>query len=182
MAPNDLLDQRDLAITELSGFVKTTTQLQGDGSLNVFIGRGQPLVVGGRAEQMTAVPDPLNDNASLIYLTAGDSIQSDVTSYMSGGELGAALDASATVIESTRRDLGLLAVGIIETFNAQHAQGDDLNGIVGGDFFVPITPAVTGGDTNSTNRVVSAQITDAAQLTGDSYQLEYSGGGATLRN
>lgn len=182
LVPNDLLDQRDLAVTELSALVKTTTQTQDDGALNVFIGRGQPLVIGSRAEQMTAIEDPLNDNTLQIVLTSGGNAASDVTNFMTGGKLGAALDASDNVIESTRRDLGLLAVGVAETFNAQHALGDDLNGVPGGTFFVPMAPTVTGDDNNGAASVVSAQIVDVAQLTGDSYQLDYAGGAATLRN
>ena len=44
--PNDLLDQRDALIVQLSSLVDTKTVAQDDGSLNVFIGRGQPLVTG----------------------------------------------------------------------------------------------------------------------------------------
>jgi len=47
--PNDLLDQRDLLLDKLSGHIDVNTVKQADGSVNVFIGNGQPLVVGGTA-------------------------------------------------------------------------------------------------------------------------------------
>ena len=44
--PNDLLDQRDALIDELSGKVGVSVVAEGDATLNVFIGNGQPLVLG----------------------------------------------------------------------------------------------------------------------------------------
>ena len=46
--PNDLLDQRDRLIEKLSQKVAITTVDQGDGSLNVLVGKGQPLVIGAQ--------------------------------------------------------------------------------------------------------------------------------------
>ena len=59
--------------------------------------------------------------------TAAFSISgwSEVTSKLTGGELGGVLDAGAKLINKARREVGLLAVGITETFNRQHS---DLNG------------------------------------------------------
>ncbi|MGH8167242.1 MAG: flagellar hook-associated protein FlgK, partial [Woeseiaceae bacterium] len=50
--PNDLLDRRDLLVRELSAHVSVTTATQDDGSLNVFIASGQPLVAGTEARQL----------------------------------------------------------------------------------------------------------------------------------
>ena len=44
--PNQLLDQRDNLINQLSQHVSVNTVTQSDGAINVFIGTGQPLVVG----------------------------------------------------------------------------------------------------------------------------------------
>ena len=46
--PNDLLDQRDQLINQLSQQVQVTRLEQDDGSLNVFIGGGQSLLNLGR--------------------------------------------------------------------------------------------------------------------------------------
>ena len=58
--PNDLLDQRDALIDELSGKVSVTVVAEGDATLNVFIGNGQPLVLGNQASQVTTTVDPLD--------------------------------------------------------------------------------------------------------------------------
>ena len=49
--PNDLLDQRDRLIDELASKVSVTTVADGDRTLNVFIGNGQPLVLGTTASR-----------------------------------------------------------------------------------------------------------------------------------
>jgi len=43
--PNDLIDQRDQVISKLNLEVKTSTVQQPDGSVSVFIGNGQALVI-----------------------------------------------------------------------------------------------------------------------------------------
>ena len=45
-SPNDLLDQRDFLITELNKYVQTSSIEANDGTLGVFVGGSQPLVLG----------------------------------------------------------------------------------------------------------------------------------------
>ena len=47
--PNDLLDQRDAALAELSQYVQISTVSADDGSVSVFVGGSQPLVLGADA-------------------------------------------------------------------------------------------------------------------------------------
>ena len=186
--PNDLLDQRDLLVTRLSGLVKTSTQPQEDGALNVFIGRGQPLIIGANAETLATEQDPQLSGTLRVTLTAGPSISADVSNFLTGGELGAALTAADELIEPTRRELNLLAAGFAETFNAVQEGGDDLTGTDGVPMFTPVEDIVrTASDVNdntpnSGNANVTFTVTDVTQLTGDSYELEYTAGGVTLKN
>ena len=186
--PNDLLDQRDLLVTRLSGLVKTSTQPQEDGALNVFIGRGQPLIIGANAETLATELDPQLSGTLRVTLTAGPSISADVSNFLTGGELGAALTAADELIEPTRRELNLLAAGFAETFNAVQEGGDDLTGTDGVPMFTPVEDIVrTASDVNdntpnSGNANVTFTVTDVTQLTGDSYELEYTAGGVTLKN
>src|SRR5882724_11143193 len=59
-SPNDLLDQRDQAIKTLNQSIGISTLKQSDGSLNVFLADGQPLVVGDQVTQMAMGSDPTN--------------------------------------------------------------------------------------------------------------------------
>src|SRR5574343_202300 len=56
--PNDLLDQRDQLVSQLSQYMKVTTIQASDGSLGVFIAGGQRLVLGTQASELAVGLDP----------------------------------------------------------------------------------------------------------------------------
>lgn len=180
--PNDLLDRRDQAITDLSKLIGVQTATQEDGSINVLIGKGQRLVIGNNAEQLRMVLPAAQDGPSQLFLSVPSGAESEVTSKLTGGELGGVLDAGAKLINKTRREVGLLAVGISETFNRQHSQGSDFNGDQGEEFFLNLGATVTGSRDNSGLLTVTANITQEQNLTGDGYSIRYEGAGIRLTN
>jgi flagellar hook-associated protein 1 FlgK len=186
--PNDLLDQRDALIVQLSSLVDTKTLAQDDGSLNVFIGRGQPLVTGTVAETLATQTDPDLGSTSIVTLSAFVAGSSDVSDFLTGGKLGAALTVTDEVVNPTRRELNLLAVGFAETINAIQEGGDDLQGVNGTALFtetegvVKTAPSVDDSTANSGNAAVTFTVTDAKLLTGDSYRVDYTATGVNLRN
>ena len=181
-SPNDLLDQRDRAIESLSKLVRVDTRLQEDGSINVFTASGHRLVSQSGAEtlRMTSAPQP--DGPVRLYVSAPGGADTEITNVSLGGELGAAMDVSKNVIDRARRDIGLLAVGLTETFNTQHKAGDTVNQVAGSEFFTSITPVATASPLNSGTTTVSAVIDDATQMTGASYQIDYTDSVVTITN
>ena len=181
-SPNDLLDQRDRAIESLSKLVRVDTRLQEDGSINVFTSSGHRLVsqAGAETVRLSAAPQP--DGPVRLYISAPGGADAEITNVSLGGELGAAMDVSKNVIDRARRDIGLLAVGLTEIFNTQHKAGDTLNQVAGSDFFTSITPVATASPLNSGTTTVSAVIDDATQMTGASYQIDYTDSVVTITN
>lgn len=179
--PNDLLDARDQAINRLAEKVGVTTVTQDDGAVNVLVGNGQALVVGFTASQLQTFRDPFDATRVNVGI-AGLASSTDIGRFLSGGELGAALSFRGGVLDSTRNELGLLAAGIAATFNAQHSEGMDLNGQLGGNFFRPLQPAVSGSSGNTGSATVTAALADVGQLTGADYRLSFDGSQWTLRN
>ncbi|HYR26128.1 MAG TPA: flagellar hook-associated protein FlgK, partial [Aquabacterium sp.] len=59
---NDLLDQRDLLVNKLNKLVKVSTVEADDGSLSVFMGGGQLLVLSNQAQTLSLVRDPSNSS------------------------------------------------------------------------------------------------------------------------
>ena len=96
---------------------------------------------------MTSAPQP--DGPVRLYVSSPGGADAEITSVSLGGELGAAMDVSKNVIDRARRDIGLLAVGLTETFNTQHKAGDTLNQVAGSEFFTSITPVATASPLNS---------------------------------
>jgi len=174
-APNDLLDQRDQVIANLNKIVKVTTLPQDNGSLSVFIGTGQPLVLGDQATTLVATPaanDPTRLQVS--YQANGNNILIPDGSF-SGGALGGIMSYRSETLDVAQNTLGRVAIALASSFNAQHKLGQDQNGDIGTDFFKIGSPVVNSSTTNSAAAVVTATITDASKLTTSDYRLEYDG-------
>ena len=179
---SDLLDHRDQAIEELSKIIRLDVSPQDDGSLNVYTASGHRLVTGADAETLRVSSVPQADGPTRVYLTGPGASEAELTDFSLGGELGGAMDVSNNVIDRARRDLGLLAIGLTETFNAQHASGDTLNQVAGADFFSTIEPVVTTNVLNSGTTSATVVIDDATALTGASYRVEYTDVGIMVTN
>lgn len=181
-SPNDLLDQRDQAIEGLSELIRVDTRLQEDGTINVFTTAGYRLVSRHGAEVLSISSAPQPDGPVRVFVSGLGGSETEMTHSSSGGELGAALDVSMNVIDRTRRGVGLLAVGLTETFNSQHREGLTLELSAGGAFFSSITPAVTSSTLNSGTTEVSALVGDVSKMTGASYQIDYTDTSISITN
>ena len=177
---NDLLDQRDQLILDLNKEVRATVVKQGDGGYNVFIGNGQPLVVGVKAFSLTTATSPTNpERIEVAYQTAtGPVIVGE--SSLGGGKHGGLLEFRSKTLEPAQNALGRVAIGLATTFNTQHKAGFDLNGDPGVDFFKLSQPVANEHSKNTGTADVTASISDANALTTSDYTLQYDGTNYTL--
>ena len=130
--PNDLLDQRDQALTELNKYIGATSVPLDDGTINVFMGNGQSLVLGAQTFELEAIQSKA-DASELTVGYKGTGIELPKT-LLTGGSLGGALEMRDTLNKS-QQQLGAIAVSLVSSFNAQHQQGVDRNGNPGKEFF-----------------------------------------------
>ncbi len=173
--PNDLLDQRDLMLQNLSEYIGVTVTEQSNGQVNILVGTGQPLVVGTRYEALSLGPgryDPVAFEVE-IEQAAGNSVP--ITESISGGIMQGLLRFRDETLNGARQELGLLAAGVTETLNAQHKLGLDLSGTAGGNFFAPIAPVAASDYQNTGTSVASVAITDISQVQPTDYKLYYNG-------
>lgn len=173
-AAPSLLDKRDELLKALGSQIDITTVQQSDGSVNVLVGSGQSLVLGTQATRLTTVPDTYDGSRLQLAVDNGGILQ-NISTKVNGGIVGGLLAFRNDVLDNARQDLGQLAVGLADAFNAQHRQGTDLNGSLGGNFFSTTTPLTSAATTNTGSAVVSAAITDASSLAGNDYELRFNG-------
>ena len=131
--PAQLLDARDNLIGQLSQTVDIKTSEQPDGSLQVTLASGQPLVLGGEAAQLKAVPDP--SDPYLADLKVEFASQSFSVSGKIGGELGAITTYQVEAIKPYQDALDDMAVSLADAFNSTLAGGKDLNNNPGTPLF-----------------------------------------------
>ena len=178
-APNDLLDQRDRLVLELSSQVEVNTTLQDDGALNIFIGSGQALVLGTKVQQLGTRGSEFDPTrVSVVYRGASGSTPLDTA--LSGGTIGGLLEFRSRMLDSSRQSLGQTAVAFVEQFNAQHASGLDLRGNLGGDFFAIDPPTIRYSANNSGSGTAVAAVRDLSAFTGADYILEFDGAAYSL--
>ncbi len=173
-APNDLLDQREELIRQLSEYTTVAVVDQDDGSRNVFIGAGQPLVVGGQVHQLTMLRDPYDPGRQRIGFASGGA-PVDITGQLTGGKIGGLLAFRDQVLDPAYNRLGQVAQGIAATMNAQHQLGLDLNGNMGGDLFTIAAPQVLPRSSNTGSAVLGVAVTDVGALTTSDYRLDRNG-------
>ncbi len=177
---NDMLDQRDELISQLNKLVNTDTVRQNDGTLNVYIGNGQALVVGTQALSLKAIKSPDNPDNLMIGLVNGNSTIQLPESQITGGTLGGILSFRSTSLDNAQNSLGRIAITLAQTFNAQHQLGMDLNGDMGTNFFTVSSPKVISASTNNVASNITAAISDYGALTTSDYEFSYDGTNYTL--
>ncbi|MDD5299471.1 MAG: flagellar hook-associated protein FlgK [Gallionella sp.] len=174
--PNDLLDQRDQLITKLNQEIKTTQVQQPDGTLSVFVGNGQPLVLDDQAMTLRAVQSPSDPNKMDIAYVRNGQILSMQQSSIQGGNLGAYLTFRDQSLEPARNALGRVALGLATSINQQNQLGQDLNGALGGNLFTTAVPRVIPNANNAVaSGTPSVTIADISKLTTSDYQLTFNG-------
>ncbi|NLS13727.1 flagellar hook-associated protein FlgK [Vibrio sp. SM6] len=136
-----LLDTRDALIGELAMVVDIRTTEQPDGSLQVTLASGQPLVMGGEAGQLKAVTHSNDAYMADIHVEFGP--QSFAVSSNVGGGLGAISQYQTEVLKPNQVAINDMAKGLADEVNAVLATGIDLNGNPGAPLFTydPSNPA-----------------------------------------
>lgn len=176
--PNDLLDQRDQVIAQLNELVNVSIGKQTDGSYNVFIGTGQALVTGLSAGSLALTDDPLELGKKNISFVFGNTpVVIPQQSLETGGALGGLLAFRRTSLETAENSLGRIALGFAQTFNEQHQLGQDLNGVLGGNFFsiAATSPTITESINNTGTLAFTATGIDAGKLTTSNYLVRFDG-------
>jgi flagellar hook-associated protein 1 len=178
--PNDLLDQRDALIGELNKLVGTSVVKQSDGTLNVFIGNGQNLVVGTQILTLTTAPAVDDPQRLDIAYNVGGSTTLLSPSTLQGGELGGLLAFRDNDLVAAQNAVGRVALGVAMTMNDQQRLGQDLNGALGTNLFIAPVPGVISKSSNTGTAVLGASITNISALTASDYRVTYTGANYTV--
>ncbi|HMM78350.1 MAG TPA: flagellar hook-associated protein FlgK [Gammaproteobacteria bacterium] len=177
--PNDLLDQRDLLLKNMAKLVNLNVVPQQDGSVNVFVGKGQLLVANTEVVPLKAVANPLDGSRMEIAVQKGGTV-SIISDSITGGEIAGALDFRDQVLEPARNGIGRLSAVMVDTYNAQHRQGVDLRGAMGGNLFARGEAQVNRAASNTGTVGVSLDPANLDDLTLADYRLFHDGTNFTL--
>ena len=176
---SELLDMRDAKLEELSTYIGFTTIDQPSGEVSVFIGNGEPLVVGLKANPVSTLLSPADSSQLNLGIQIGSTV-GDITSQVSGGKVGGILDYREEILNSTLDELGRMAMVFANTMNEQHQKGMDLDGNAGGLLFTDINSGGAPSNRFLSERdnlsQVSGQvfINDVSKVEATEYELVFS--------
>ena len=186
--PNDLLDQRDRLLSDLSSHIQITTVAADDGSVAVFAGGGQRLVLGGQASQLQVTSDPYDASRVALGIVEGGTVRPLSAALIGGGSIGGLLSFQDEDLVRARTMLGQLGAAIAGSVNEQQALGLDLGvpADAGAPMFSIGAPQALPATTNA--RLASGAFTstvtlttvDPSQLQASEYELANNGAGWQL--
>ena len=180
--PNDLLDARDQVIREINQYVQTTQVAADDGSISLFVGGSQALVLGINSGQLSVeeTKEYPGSQRMALYFSQPGGQQLELTAAMvGGGEIAGLLKFRNEDLAEGRNLLGRLAMTIGHELNLQNKRGLTLNGQQGGALFA--LPTISTGYGNITGYsnigpgAATTQVMDASQLKPSEYRLVFEG-------
>src|SRR6202142_4197224 len=178
--PNQLLDQRNNLIDQLSADVGVSTVTQSDGSISVFIGSGQALVLGSNAAALVAAPDQYNSGQLDLALQTGNGT-TDITNSLTGGAVGGLLQFRDQMLIPGQNTLGQAAVALTTLVNNQNQAGLDQNGNIGTALLGVGGPLVLPSGNNTGAASVSAAVSSLSGITTTKYTPPSPGGAKNPR-
>ncbi len=184
--PNDLLDERDRTIAEISKYLQVSTVGAEDGSMAVFIGGGQRLVLGTHAEQLVITQDPVDATRSALAIKQAAGVITINPQGLGGGAISGLLRFQNEDLVHGRATLGQLAAAFAGKMNEQQALGLDMRQPAGSGaalFSVGAPQALPAasnakGPGGAYSASVSLATVDASQLQASEYDLRADPAGA----
>ena len=182
---NDVLDERDRLISQLSERIQVTRIEADDGTVGLFIGGGQRLVLGGSATDLMVVPSDVDPGRSALAMREGMTTRRIDDAGLGGGSMAGLLRFQNSDLVQARNLVGQLAASVGGAVNAQQMRGLSLQQPMGStpsqpmfalgpQQALPQTGNARDPNTNLPIGNVSLTITDPAALVASDYELRES--------
>jgi flagellar hook-associated protein 1 FlgK len=179
--PNDLFDERDQLIRELNQFIQTSSVSSDDGTVGIFIGGSQALVMGITAAKLSLTKDDFGISNSKLALTRNGQSTTLNENTLAGGEVPGLMRFQNQDMAEARNLLGRFTLAVTTSMNDQHKLGLDMNGNPGGNLFTEVDIGASGNilDPTPANAGVTAadltlKIADVTKLAASDYELNFS--------
>lgn len=182
---NDVLDERDRLIGQLSQRIQVTRIEAEDGTVGLFVAGGQRLVLGSSATEMMVVASDVDPSRSALAMREGSAIRRIDDAGLGGGSLAGLLRFQNNDLVQARNLVGQLAAAVGGAVNAQQLRGTSLQQPLGTTASQPMFAlgpqqalAQSGNlrdpSTNAFIGSVNLTITDPAALVASDYDLRES--------
>jgi len=175
--PNQLLDQRDQLISKIADIVNVTTVAADDGSVGVFVGGGQSLVLGSNVNTVKAVPDTFDPSKVMLTMVEGSATRQIPPDSLVGGSLAGLMKFQNEDLTSANNLLGQMATAISGAVNEQQALGLDLGqpASAGAPIFSVGAPRALAASGNTGAAALSVTVSDSSKVQASDYSMSFDG-------
>ena len=179
---NDLRDNRDRLVKELSKKIDIQLIEESDNQIGLTLKDGTALVLKDRVFKLSTSLNGDNDSFKDVNIEYGSGLK-NITSTITGGELRGYLDMRDTEVKSVVDKMNILSASFIQEFNGIHRAGFGLDGSSGLDFFSPLDVTVDHDVDNTGTAVVSMTNASPTTVSVDEFEIAFTGSNAfTLNN
>ncbi|RBP82411.1 flagellar hook-associated protein FlgK [Marinomonas rhizomae] len=170
---NELRDQQELLVKDLSKYLDVNAQFNDKGLMTIQLVNGQPLVMDQKTTELKALSNPMNPKKIDLVVSFGDYNVGLKTDSL-GGSVGGLVDFRSEFSEYADRTLGQHAIAISDAMNTQNAKGLDANGDFGRDLFsLGDIDIFSSADNIHKLADISVKVSagEASKITKDTYEL-----------
>ena len=179
---NDLRDNRDRLVKELSKKIDIQLIEESDNQISLTLKDGTALVLKDRVFKLSTSLNGDNDSFKDVNIEYGSGLK-NITSTITGGELRGYLDMRDTEVKSILDKMNILSASFIQEFNGIHRAGFGLDGSSGLDFFSPLDVTVDHDVDNTGTAVVSMTNASPTTVSVDEFEIAFTGSNTfTLNN
>ncbi|WP_067099964.1 flagellar hook-associated protein FlgK [Marinomonas atlantica] len=171
---NELRDQQEQLVKELSGFLDVKVKYDDNKLMTVNLSSGQPLVLQGNNNSLGLTTDPKNPDAQVGVELSFGRYEVGIPTDELGGSMGGLIAFRNEFVNTAERMLGQQALVLADTMNQQNQLGLDSNGDYGINLF-STTPIETVNNPNNddSSASIAVRVTPGAssEITTDTYEV-----------
>ncbi len=172
---NDLRDDRDLLINDLSSKIDITYFEDDSGQLTIMLNGGKALVNRTTYWSLKTEPDYSNENLLTVKYIGNGNVETDITDKIQAGKLKGLLDIRNGSLKEYESKMDTLAYSIINEINILHKAGTGIDGSTGNEFFNEISPSGFEARSNKgSGNFTSVQVLSPSSLTYDNYEIIFT--------
>ena len=171
---NDLRDNRDRLVKELSKKIDIQLIEESDNQIGLTLKDGTALVLKDRVFKLSTSLNGDNDSFKDVNIEYGSGLK-NITSTITGGELRGYLDMRDTEVKSVVDKMNILSASFIQEFNGIHRAGFGIDGSSGLDFFSPLDVTVDHDVDNTGTAVVSMTNASPTTVSVDEFEMAFTG-------
>ncbi len=171
---NDLRDQRDIRVRELSEKIDINIIEENSNQIKLTTTDGTPLILGIEAFRLSTATNGNNRGLKDVFVSDGGFGTVNITNRIQGGEIRGILDLRDREITSAIDQLDRLAAGVIQEVNRVHQQGVGLDGSTGNNFFAPLDPVVHADVNNTGSANVTMINASPTSVSVDKFELHFT--------